>query len=96
MSDYPRVIDGQYDLEKINIQIAGEEAGASEFISSEVEGAPPATNRVTFRDLAPGTIPKKLTVVKDGDPQPSGTTKIWSGVMVVRGTLTKVIAYRQG
>ena len=95
MSDYQRAIDGKYDLEQINIQIAGEEAGASEFISSKVEGDPPATNSVTFRELAPGTIPKKLIMVNDGDPQPSGTTKIWSGVMVVKGTPTKVIAYRQ-
>ena len=95
MSDYARVIDGKYDLEQINIQIAGEEAGASEFISSEVKGDPPATNRVTFRERADGTIPKKLTVVKDGDPQPSGTTKTWSGEMVVNGTPTKVTAYRQ-
>jgi hypothetical protein len=28
MSDY--IIDGQYDLDQINIQIAGQEAGASE------------------------------------------------------------------
>jgi hypothetical protein len=95
MSNYTKQIDGQYDLNQINLQIAGEEAGASEFISSAVDGTPPTTNRVTFRELAPGTVPKTLSVVKSTDPQPPGTTNIWSGVMVVNRTSTNVIAYRQ-
>lgn len=94
MSDYPREIDGKYDLEQINIQIAGEEAGASEFISSEVKGDPPATNRVTFRERADGTIPKPLKVIKQGDPKPSGTKLVWSGSMVVEGKKVEVAAYR--
>jgi len=95
MDDYGVEIQGQYDLDQINLQIAGEEASASEFISSKVSvrnNVP--TNIVTFRELAPGTVPKKLIVVKKGNPQPPGTNQVWSGVMVVKGTSTAVTAYR--
>jgi|SRR6516162_8272640 hypothetical protein len=95
MSDYEVEIEGQYDLNQINLQIAGEEAGASEFISSKVNiRNNRVTNIVTFRELAAGTIPKTLTVVRRADPQPAGTKQVWYGVMVVQGTITAVIAYR--
>lgn len=95
MSDYNVEIEGQHDFDQINLQIAGEEAGASEFKSSLVStrnNRP--TNTVTFGELAPGTVPNRLQVVKDGDPQPAGTRRVWSGVMVVKGTTTAVAAYR--
>jgi hypothetical protein len=95
MSDYNVEIEGHHDFEQINLQIAGEEAGASQFVSSRVstrDNRP--TNVVTFRELAPGTVPKPLKVVKDGDPQPPGTERVWAGVMVVKGTTTAVAAYR--
>lgn len=95
MSDYEVEIEGQHDLDQINLQIAGEEAGASEFISSKVGVRNSrVTNSVTFRTLPAGTIPKTLTVVRQGDPQPLGTKQVWSGVMTVKGTNTAVIAYR--
>ena len=93
MSDYKVEIEGKYDLDEINLQIAGEEAGASEFKSSKVSDNQKA-NIVTFSKLPPGTIPKPLKLIKQGDPQPPGTEKIWSGVMVVQGTKTAVTAYR--
>lgn len=95
MSNYEVEIEGKYDLVQINLQIAGEEAGASEFISSEVSiRNNRVTNLVTFRELPAGTRPKPLMVVKQGDPQPPGTKPVWSGTMVVEGTNTAVIAYR--
>ena len=95
MSDYPVEIEGHYDLALINLQIAGEEAGASEFRDSKVgvrnNGA---TNIATFRTLPPGTVLKPLTIVEQGGPQPPGTDQTWSGVMVVKGTNTAVVGYR--
>lgn len=95
MSDYKVEIEGIYELDQINIQIAGEEAGASEFISSEVTSRNnKITNVATFRELSAGTVPKELKVVKQNDSQPSGTVLAWSGVMIVKGTSTAVRAYR--
>ena len=95
MSDYDVEIEGRNDLDEINLQIAGEEAGASEFKSSRVSVRNTrATNIATFRELPPGTVPKPLKVVKQGDPQPPGTNQVWSGVMVVTGTNTAVVAFR--
>jgi len=96
MADEDIEIQGHHDLNQINIQIAGEEAGAREFVSSKVSvrnNVP--TNIVTFRDFPVGTFPKPLKIVKQNDPQPQGTKKVWSGVMVVAGTNTAVVAYRQ-
>jgi hypothetical protein len=95
MAEYLIEIQGIHDLAQINLQIAGEEAGASEFVSSSIvfyEGR--VTNIVKFRELAPGTIPKTLTIVKHDDPQPSGTRLTWSGVMIIKGTTEAVSAYR--
>ncbi len=95
MSDYKVEIEGKYDLDQINLQIANEEAGASEFISSRVESPNgKVTNIATFSELPAGTVPKELKVVKQNDPQPPGTTLVWSGVMIVKGTSTSVRAYR--
>ncbi len=91
MSDYEVQIEGKYSLDQITLQISGEEAGASEFISSKIETG---NNLVTFRELPAGTILKPLKVVKQGDPAPSGTKIVWSGEMVVKGTKIGVTAYR--
>jgi hypothetical protein len=93
MSDYKVEIEGKYDLDEINLQIAGEEAGASKFKSSKVSDNKKA-NIVTFSKLPAGTIPNPVKLIKQGDPQPPGTQKIWSGAMVVQGTNTAVTAYR--
>jgi hypothetical protein len=97
MSDYAVEMEGKYKLAEINSAIAGEEAGASEFKSSTVKASPDTgdSNILTFSVLSPGTIPKPLIIVKQGDPQPPGTKQVWSGVMVVDRTLTSVIAYRE-
>ncbi|MFZ5451348.1 MAG: hypothetical protein ACOZF2_05690 [Thermodesulfobacteriota bacterium] len=96
MSYYEVEIEGKYNLEKISGQIADEEVGASEFKSSRVSGtATRVTNIVTFYELSPGTIPKPITLVKQGGSQPSGTKQVWAGVMVVEGNLTSVVAYRE-
>jgi len=95
MSEYKVEIEGKHSLAEINLQIAGEEAGASEFIESKVSAKNnQLTNEVSFKELDAGTVPPELKVVKQNDPPPSGTKKVWDGVMVVSGTNTAVIAYR--
>ena len=95
MADYRVEIDGSFTFAQINSAIAGEEAGASEFVDSVIgthEGK--LANLATFKELAPGTVPPRPTIVKQGDPPPAGTKKVWSGVMLVQGTSTAVIGYR--
>jgi hypothetical protein len=90
--EYLGNIPGDSDLEAINKSIAWEEAGASEFMKSEPDSNQ-KNNIVTFRKVS--TRPKPLTIVKQGDPQPSGTKNVWSGDMVVEGKVTAVVAYRE-
>lgn len=95
MSDYIVEIDGKNELQQITGQIAGEEAGGSEFVSSSIsfhEGK--VTNLATFKELPPGTRPKALTLVKQGTTAPANTQAVWSGVMLVSGTNTAVQACR--
>jgi hypothetical protein len=95
MSEYKVEIEGQCNLDEINLQIAGEEAGASEFISSRVSVKHnQVTNVVTFKELDAGTVPHSLKIVKQNDPAPAGTKRLWGGVMVVSGRNTAVVAYR--
>jgi len=90
-----REIEGNQSLAEINDTIGDEELGASEFKGSKVSTVNnKPTNIVTFSKLPPGKIPNKLTVVKDGTAQPAGTQKVWSGTMVVSGTITAVVGYR--
>jgi len=96
MAEYKLEIEGKFDLPEINLQILGEEAGASEFLSSSVQpGARKArTNMAIFRELPSGTVPNKLFLVADGTAQPPNTNKVWSGTMIVKGVDTAVSAFR--
>jgi hypothetical protein len=96
MANYQVEIDGGFTLTQINSAIAGEEAGASEFVDSVIgthQGK--LANLAIFKELAPGTTPPRPTIAKQGDPAPVGTTKVWSGVMLVQGTSTAVVGYRR-
>jgi len=95
MSTYDALIDGTDDLDQINLQIHRQEKAASQFLRSLVipENNVP-TNQVTFDRLKAGTVGKLTTIVKDGDPQPPGTQKVWSGVMLVSNNQTAVTGYR--
>jgi hypothetical protein len=95
MCEYLKKIDGKYDLEQIELQIAGEEAGASEFVSSVISlDETPVMNIVAFKALSGGIVPKKLTLVIDGDDPPDDAEEVWSGPMIVEGTNEYVYAYR--
>lgn len=90
--EYPRLIPGDRNVKAINDSIAFEEAGNSEFIKSEPDSNQ-KNNNVTFRVTS--AIPKPLTIVKEADPKPPGTDKVWSGDMVVENKITAVVAYRE-
>ncbi len=90
MAEYTKLIEGGDSLKQINLQIDEEEAAASEFKESTVSIS---TNEVTFRELPAGTVPKRLILVKAGDPQPPGTKLVWRGNMIVEGAQTEVPAY---
>ena len=96
MSTYVVEIEGKYDLDQINLEIAGEEAGASQFVGSAVTpvGTTP-TNAVTFEKLSAGALPKALKLLKQNDPKPDGTVEVWAGTMIVSGTITALKAYRK-
>lgn len=91
--EYFRDAPGDSNLKAINDGIAWEEAGASEFIKSEVvPDTAGVKNRLTFRIIQ--SRPKPLTIVNKDDPQPPGTKEVWSGGMVVEEKITAVTAYR--
>ncbi|MGD8786060.1 MAG: hypothetical protein PVJ60_01440, partial [Phycisphaerales bacterium] len=95
MCEYLVEIGVTHNLEQINLQISGEEAGASEFISSSIsfhDGH--ITNIVKFKEIEAGTVPKKLTLVKHDEEPPSNTAHVWSGVMIVSDTNEAISAYR--
>jgi hypothetical protein len=95
MAEYLVEIEGKNDLPAMNLQILGEEAGAAEFIRSSIAAYNnQITNLAMFRELQPGTLPKALTLIKQGDAQSAGTRQVWAGVMVVAGANMAVIAYR--
>ena len=95
MSEYLVDIGGDNDLPQINLQIAGEEAGGSEFLSSTMLFHDARiTNIAKFKEWPPGKRPKDLKLVVQGEPQPAGTKLVWSGVLLVSGNNQAVLAYR--
>jgi hypothetical protein len=93
MKTYTVQIDGDNDLEQITLQIAGEEAGASEFLESAIS-ADKMSNLCKFKTLAPGKRPKPLTLIPLGEKAPDGGKLIWEGKMIVLGKVKDVQAYR--
>ena len=92
--NYSLSVDGQLSLADINTAITGEEAGASQFLSSAVS-ADKSSNTVTFKPLAAGTVPNALSLVATGTAAPAGTKQIWTGAMIVSGKSQTIVAYRK-
>ena len=90
-----RWIDGETDLDQINMRINQQEKAALQFQSSQLapQGGKPG-NQVTFDELEPGTVGKSTTIVRDGGAAPAGTEKVWSGTMVISKSITAVTAFR--
>jgi hypothetical protein len=89
-------IEGTLTLEEIDGAVDNVEAGGGEFLRSSVEprnNTP--TNIAVFNRLPPGERPKEFTLTRQGAPAPAGARKIWDGVMLVAGTMTAVVAYRE-
>ncbi|MHC1728950.1 MAG: hypothetical protein AB9866_23620 [Syntrophobacteraceae bacterium] len=97
MSDYLIEIEGKHELAQIELQIAGEEAAASEFIESSISSySNRITNIVLFRELPAGSRPKDVKLIQAplDSPPPAGTTLIWRGLMMVGSTPQVVMAVR--
>jgi hypothetical protein len=95
MAEYTVAIPGEYGLERVNLAIAGEEAGASEFRGARmgtVDGR--LVNVAQFGALGPGTVPAPLKILPKDDPPPPGAKPVWSGTIAVDGRTIPVVAYR--
>lgn len=95
MANYMVEIKGASSLPSINQQVRGEEAGASEFVQSQVAllgGS--LTNVVTFKELPPGTLPPTATIITQGSIPPANTTLRWSGTMIVSGSAQAIELHR--
>ena len=91
-------MEGKFTLGEIELQIAGEEAGGSEFLESQIAHYNNrATNIGRFRELPVGTRPKRLTLMQGppGSTPPAGTQGVWSGLMMVQNAPQMVFAVRQ-
>lgn len=96
MADYSVQVAGTYSLVQIEAAIRGEEAGASRFSGSKVAAeAGTPVNAVSFTPLSPGTMPKTFYLRQEQQQPTQACTKIWSGTMIVGGTMATVAAYRQ-
>lgn len=95
--EYIIAIDGKFSRNDIELQLQGEEAGASELVAIETgtyKGL--KANLVTFRELEFG-MPNDLTlvVVAAGTPPPAGTNCIWEGKMLIDGNEHQAALYRE-
>lgn len=86
-------IAGDLKLDEIESAIQGEEALATEFVSSaikQVDGA--ATNVATFKDI--DSVPKHIKLRLATTEAPSGHSVVWSGKMQVANAEKSVVVYR--
>jgi len=96
MAEWQGEIEGNLTLEQIDAAVDNVEAGGGEFLRSTV-ATPQAkpTNVAVFKRLPPGQRPKEFILSRQSDAAPQNATKIWSGVMLVEGRMTAVVAYRE-
>jgi hypothetical protein len=93
MSNYHMTMSGTNTLSAHLQAIRGEEALASRFIKSQLSAVDGSiTNLVTFEEL--DAIPLAIKLMAHGSTAPSGSTLIWSGVMLVSGSNAVVDVYR--
>lgn len=94
MSIYYVDITGQFDIGQMTQALQDEENLFVQFKDSRVMTADDLTvvNHAKFEEQ--GSRPKPVTIIKMGDDAPVGTSKFWSGTMVIANTITNVEAYR--
>jgi hypothetical protein len=95
MSTYYIDISGQFNVDKMTQALRDEEILFTEFKDSRVMTADDLTvvNHTKFEEV--DTRPtKQVTLILNGTAAPSGTTKFWTGTMVIAGTISTVEAYR--
>ena len=90
-----REIQGNQPLKTTEQAISTFESGFAKFLSSElVPIASKKINRITFEELDLEQ-PNEFKLTLSTDAIPDGFSKIWEGVMFVKGTNTNVIAWRK-
>ena len=93
MSKYHMTMSGSNSISTLQQAIRGEEALASRFIKSQLSAVDGTiTNLVLFEEV--DAIPLALKLIPHGSAAPSGSTLIWSGVMLVSGSNAVVDVYR--
>lgn len=96
MPDYLIEIPGNQDVAAIDRAIRFEEQTPAAFVSSQVAYyGDQFTNLVKFNQLPANDDPADFKLLALNANPPAGFTKFWSGVMLVSGTNTMVVAYRK-
>lgn len=96
LKDYQRLLEGTVaSVADAEPQINGEEAGSARFKKSELAWvAGRFTNLLTFAELTPGTLLKKVKLTLDGATAPDAHSKVWTGAMIINGKNELVTVWR--
>lgn len=93
MSKYHMTMSGTNSMSMLQQAIRGEEALASRFIKSQLSAVDGTiTNLVMFEEV--DAIPLAIKLAAHGSAPPTGSSLIWSGVMLVSGSNAVVDVYR--
>ena len=95
MGQYYIDLSCQFSIDQMIQALEYEESLFAEFLDSRVMTADDLSvvNHAKFDER--GSRPTKpVKLVKSGAQAPAGTTKFWSGTMIIGGTITAVEAYR--
>ncbi len=94
MAQYHIEISAAFALADFTIAINDEELRFAKFKTCIVETSDlDVVNMASFDEVDLSSI-KPVAFVLKGSPVPAGTAKVWSGVILVQGTLRPVDAYR--
>ena len=96
LKDYQRLLEGTVtSVADAEPQINGEEAGSARFKKSELAWvAGRFTNLLTFAELTPGTLLKKVKLTLDGATAPDAHSNVWTGAMIINGKNELVTVWR--
>lgn len=89
------LVPGDVDLAEIQRRVDDQEKRSSEFLDSNIAyRKEDIWNVVKFKLYDDLSMPKDLVLQEKDAPPPVGKTKVWEGIMAVKGELKKIAAYR--
>ena len=96
MPDYQILLEGSVaNVADAELWINGEEAGSARFKKSDLAWVSGVfTNLLTFTELTPGTLLKKVTLTLQGAAAPAAHVKVWTGAMIINGKNELVTVWR--